>query len=109
MAFQHAQMAAGRWRTMSLFEQLGNIGSEISRARRSRATHPDRFENAVIRALELFDLTLQDPRWRGRRKEIARSREILCDIVWGESRYATSLDDLQRYFDTYALAARQTR
>lgn len=110
MAFQHAELAAGRWYELSLFEQLGNIGSEISRARRWRETNRERYEGAAARALELFDLTMQDPRWRGgRRREIARTREVFCDIVWGDSQYATTLNDLQRYFDVYALAARRGR
>lgn len=28
--YQHAELAAGRWHTMSLMEQLGNIGSEVN-------------------------------------------------------------------------------
>ena len=38
-------------------------------------------------ALELLDLTLADPRWRGRLREISRARELLCDAAWeGEKR-----------------------
>ena len=33
-ALQHRDLAAGRWWELSLAEQLGNIGSEISRASR---------------------------------------------------------------------------
>jgi hypothetical protein len=32
MTVQHRELAAGRWATLSLAEQLGNIGSEISQA-----------------------------------------------------------------------------
>ena len=31
-AVQHRDMAAGRWHELTLAEQLGNIGSEVSRA-----------------------------------------------------------------------------
>ena len=30
--YQHRALAAGRWRTMTLSEQLANIGSEFGRA-----------------------------------------------------------------------------
>lgn len=38
MSYQHAELAAGRWRTVSLMEQLGNIGSEVERAIKWRST-----------------------------------------------------------------------
>jgi hypothetical protein len=53
------------------------------------------FEGAVVRALELFDLTLSDPRWRKRLKEIARAREVFCDAVHGGQTYNTTLEDLE--------------
>jgi hypothetical protein len=52
-----------------------NLGSEVQRAIRAHeAARHDRFEPALTRALELFDLTATDPRWRGhRRREILRA------------------------------------
>lgn len=32
MTFKHKDLAQGRWATMSLHEQMANIGSEVSRA-----------------------------------------------------------------------------
>jgi hypothetical protein len=103
--FQHQSLAAGKWFTFSLAEQLGNIGSEVNRTIRARGDK-NRYDNAVIRALELFDLTLSDTRWKTRLKEIARAREIFCDAAWGNSEYGTSLEDLNTYFFQFALAAR---
>jgi hypothetical protein len=106
--FQHKSLAAGRWFELSLVEQLGNIGSEVSRARRAQGDEK-RFEGAVTRALELFDLTLSDPRWRKRLKEIARAREVFCDTVYGDHEYKTTLEDLDKYFTYFAFAARLKR
>lgn len=108
MHFQHQSLAEGRWFQLSLLEQLGNIGSEVSRAIRARGDEK-RFESAVFRALELFDLTIRDPRWRKRLKEITRSREVFCDAVYGGKEYGTSLEDLDVYFTQFAYAARLNR
>lgn len=107
MPFQHKNLAAGRWFKLSLAEQLGNIGGEVSRAARWQNKDNKLFWGAVERALELFDLTLADPRWRGRRREIARAREVFCDAVYGGKLYKSSLTDLMRYFDQFALIARR--
>lgn len=103
---RHTSLAAGGWRRLALAEQLGNIGSEISRAVRWREKDQQLFDGAIDRALELFDLTLEDPRWRGRRREIGRAREVFCEIVFGENAYRSSLQDLLRYLDQFAYAAR---
>lgn len=103
---QHKSLSEGGWRKLSLVEQLGNIGSEISRAMRWQGKDEELFKGALERALELFDLTLEDPRWRNRLREIARAREVFCDTVFGEKEYHTTLNDLLRYFDQFAYAAR---
>ena len=102
---QHQSLANGRWAQFSLAEQLGNIGSEISRALHSRGDN-DKFDRAVVRALELFDLTIRDARWKKQLKEITRAREVFCDLVFGENQYDTSLEDLDRYFYYFAYLAR---
>lgn len=105
---QHQSLSEGKWFTFTLAEQLGNIGSEVHRAIRGR--HDEvRFNNTVSRALELFDLTLSDPRWRKRLKEIARAREVFCDAVSGGKEYNSSLEDLDKYFYYFAFAARSRR
>ena len=107
MAYLHKSLAAGRWQTLSLAEQLGNIGSEVSRARRAEGKDDNLFRGATDRALELFDLTLDDPRWLGRLREIARAREVFCDAVAGGKEYNTTLDSMDKYFLQFALVARQ--
>ncbi len=102
----HKSLSEGEWRKLSLLEQLGNIGSEISRAGRWQGKDEELFNGAVERALELFDLTLEDPRWRKRMREIARVREVFCDTVFGKKEYQSSLEDLLRYFDQFAYAVR---
>lgn len=51
-------------------------------------------------------LTLADPRWRDRLREIARTQELLCDAAASSTEYETKLEDLGRYFLAVAVAAR---
>jgi len=104
--FLHQELASGKWQKLSLAEQLGNIGSEVSRAFQWQNKDEKLYGGATNRALELFDLTLEDPRWKGRLREIARAREVFCDAIFGGKEYGSNLKDLRKYFDTFAVAAR---
>lgn len=106
MNIQHKDLAGGRWYEMSLAEQLGNVGSEVSRAKNWHGRNEKLSENAFIRALELLDLTLSDKRWRHRLKELARVREVLGDLFTGGQEYKSTFEDIDRYFFQFALAAR---
>ncbi len=101
----HSSLSEGKWFTLTLAEQLANIGSEVQRAMRAKSDEK-RFDNAVARALELFYLTLSDLRWKKRLKELVRVRELFCDAVLGGSEYGTTLEDLDKYFYYFAIAAR---
>ncbi len=103
----HKNLAAGRWVTFSLMTQLAHIGSEVSRAIawHRKGVLPTR-DKAIERALELFDLTIADARWRNRLKEITRARETVCDLFYGDNIYQTSLESLDRYFLQFGIAAR---
>ena len=106
MSSVHANLAAGRWQSLSLMEQLANVGSDVARASRWQGKDPQRCEQAFLRALELLDLSIMDDRWRGRRKELLRARELLCDAMLGGAVYGSDLASLDRYFFHFAVAAR---
>lgn len=104
--FLHKNLAGGRWYQMSLIEQLGNIGSEVGRTRiYQEKGDEERLQKAADRALELFDLTLADYRWKGRLQEIGRARDVFCDAISGGKEYDSNLSDLERYFMYFAIAA----
>ena len=107
----HQEAAAGEWLELSLMEQLGNIGTEVARAARAKeAGNEARASNAVVRALELFDLTIADPRWRGPTlREICRAREVVCDFLAGDNEYTSSAATMDRYFLPFAVAANRNR
>ena len=99
---QHQDLASGRWFTLTIAEQLGNVGSEYSRAGSSlKQGNQVRFRAAQERFLELLDLTIIDPRWSVfRKRELLRLREICCEDF---------PDNLQDYFDQFALLARKNK
>ena len=104
----HAGLATGRWTDLTLAEQLANVGSEVGRAIRAKSlANEPRLANALDRALDLFDLTLADARWHGRRREIARAREVACDYLVGDNEFRSTADSLDAYFLQFAVAARR--
>ncbi len=107
----HEGLTAEQWGSRPLADQLGNIGSEVGRAINAKAAgNATRFDGALERALDLFDLTLADDRWSGpRRREIARAREVTCDFLAGDNQYGSTADSLDRWFMFYALVARSGR
>lgn len=109
MEIQHASLVAGRWFELSISEQLGNVGSEVSRAISWRARgNQEQSGRALDRMLELMDLTLADDRWNGsRRREIARVREGLCDSFFGDGAMGGTPESWMPYFDAFAMVARR--
>ncbi len=110
MTARHPGLAAGGWQRLSLLEQLANVGSEVERAMSwaSRGNTPYS-ERARDRGLELLDLTIADPRHRGRLKELTRLREVLLDFFVGENRYGSSEEAWRSYFGAYGSGAALVR
>lgn len=107
-ALHHGPEFAERWFALSLVEQLGNVGGEVSRALNWRNRNEGLSQRATERALELFDLTLEDPRHRSsppRLREICRAREVFLDYMVGPNQYGSTDTNLRRYFDAFAAAA----
>ncbi len=104
--FIHQNLASGQWQTMTLTEQLANVGSEFERAWSWRAKGNSQYaENATDRMLELLDLTIADPRWRGPKlRELTRLREAVNEewLKGGDS----VPKDLSKYFLNFAVWAR---
>jgi len=106
----HDNLAQGRWHEMKLCEQMGNIGSEVSRAINwKKKENQDQAEKALDRAFELFDLTLDDNKYKkmpAKLKEIARAREVVADFFCGSNEYKSDVDFLNKYFYYFGVAAR---
>ena len=107
----HRELAAGRWHTLPLVEQMANVGSEVGRAVRALGQgQAERSTSAMTRALELFDLTAADTRWKGpARREVLRARELFCGLRYSNAPTPGDAEFCERYFLQFAVAARRGR
>jgi hypothetical protein len=105
----HDSSAAGKWLTLSLAEQLGNIGSDFDRALKWKEKNQTAlYSSATTRMLELLDLTLSDKRWHDHRlKELVRVREEVCRELFSPVFNTASANGLKKYFYVMAVNARR--
>jgi hypothetical protein len=105
---QHRELASGRWKKLSLCEQMAHIGSEVSRALNWRKKgNAEYSRKAVLRALELLDLSLECAEAYPRLKELARVREAVVDYFLGNNEYCSSDSLWRSYFNHFNFAARK--
>lgn len=105
---QHKEDAQGRWFNFSLVEQMANIGCDVMRALNWRKKDKLAIsQTAFERSLELFTLTLIDPKHKGRGalREIARAREFWIDYYTNNNEYKITDELWDRYFMHFNYAA----
>jgi hypothetical protein len=108
MSYQHKDLALGRWKKMSLLDQMANIGSEVERALNWRAkNNSDYSRMAFERILELIDLTLEIPGEFASLKEITRMREAIVDYFSGSNQFMSTESSWRKYFSHFTYAARR--
>ncbi len=100
-----------RWASMTIFEQMGNIGSEVGRTISAKNRGDQgRFETALARALDLFSATVEVliTQKSARVREVLIAREQFLNLFYGN---APSGDEkkVENYFMQYAIAARSNR
>ena len=104
-------MDESRWKSLSLIEQMANIGSEVGRsAKWLSKDKKEQAEGAYLRALDLFDLTIKygrvgQPGRREMLKELCRARE--CFVESFQNSDTASLAAMDGYFGKFALAQRR--
>jgi len=103
----HKDLTSERWFKFSLFEQLANVGMDIERTIEwKKKGNPEYSDQAFQRALELLDLTIEDPKnKKGTRKELLRVREALKDYFVYDNEYVSTSEFWQSYFYNFAYAA----
>ncbi|MFZ2969597.1 MAG: hypothetical protein WA063_00460 [Minisyncoccia bacterium] len=107
MEYQHKNLAAGRWKELSFFEKMANVGSEVERTIKWKNKQNAEYSlMAFERALELLDLTIENEKSKSRLKELLRVREMLADFFAFENSYGSSAEKWQSYFYSFNFAAR---
>jgi hypothetical protein len=106
MSAYHQELASGKWSELTFAEQMGNIGSEVSRMIKWRKKNKEIAYRAFERMLELLDLTLAGLHEKYRLREVARARELLVGAWMSDSPESeTELEGLNRYFFQFAILA----
>jgi len=98
-----------RWARLTLFEQMGNIGSEVGRSIRADCTGDKAlFEGALVRALDLFDATVEGlvARKSVRAREVLRAKDQYLQLFYGDASDPIEAHRLENYFMEFAIAAR---
>ena len=101
-----------RWAKLDIFNQMGNIYSEVGRSFKTKGQlDPKDHLEAVSRAIDLFDATTEvliaakSPK----AKEVLRSKEQFLSLVSDTTAANDSIQNLDRYFMQFAVAARLNR
>jgi hypothetical protein len=94
-----------RWKQLSIFDQMGNIGSEVGRTLKLKRNGED-FQVALIRALDLFDATVEVlvGNKSHRTKEVLRARDQFLQAL-----FIADDPTIETYFMQFAIAARINR
>ena len=104
------RMDRERWAKLTIFEQMGNIGSEVGRAINARRSgNAERLKGAINRALDLFSATvevlLKDKNQAHRAKEVLRARDLFLALFY-DDRFDEA-DKIEDYFMQFAIVARK--
>lgn len=102
----HINLSEGRWQTMTIVDQLANVGSEFERSWNWRSKNKmDLANSAFERMHELMQLTLSDARWQSHRIKELKSLNNALQTEW-ESQRKYAPEDLRKYFITFAIWSR---
>ena len=92
---------------MSIYEQLGNVSSEVGRAiNATRAGKEKRAQGAIDRAVDLLDATVEVliQQKSPRVKEVLRARDEFLRLFY-DGTFDEDADNIARYFNLFAIAA----
>lgn len=97
-----------KWARLSIFEQMGNVGSEVGRALAAKRRGDDKSaQAALVRGLDLLDATAEvwEAKHSPRVREILIARQQFVQAIEGPD------DDpkLEAYFMWFAFVARRDR
>ena len=94
-----------KWDRLDIFNQMGNIYSEVGRSFKSMG--PDRYQ-AMTRAIDLFDATAESlaKTKSPKLKEVLRAKEEYLKLITDTGHNQLGEKSLDNYFMHFAIAAR---
>lgn len=101
-----------RWFSMSIYEQLANIWAEVWRSINNKDSwNIERFNESIQRTYELFDMSIDDKKWRNtsKLKEILMIRELVWDYFFWDNEYKSDKTFFDRYFFEVSVIAQEER
>ena len=103
--YVHSEEVRQDWQGRPITYQMGNIGSEVSRALKwTREGNQQRADKAIDRALELFDFTIEaNANNHPRLTEILKAREEFCDYFFNGNSCHTNPAKMQKYYDGFVM------
>ena len=94
-------MDAQRWNSMSVSEQILNIGGEIQRAvDRQEKGKRDEADEFLSKAFEWLELTKDDPKNKGRIKELDIAEDEVKDY-FGANEWNNNCHSVMSYWDSF--------
>ena len=104
----HSAETRESWQKLPITLQMGNIGSEVSRAFKwAKSGNSQRANKAIDRALELFDFTIEANRKNpARLREVLIAREEFCDYFFAGNSWHSDPAKIQKYYDGFVIMER---
>lgn len=84
---------------------MGNVGADIGRAINRRPKDMKSSGACLDRGLELLDLTIADPKNHGKIAELNHMKEVLKSYFYGDNKFGSSDESLEKYFYEFAYNA----
>lgn len=101
-----------RWAKLDIFNQMGNIYSEIGRSFKTQGQKDSsEHKEAISRAIDLFDASIRIliAKKSPQAREVLRAKEQFLDLAFDDTATPTSVQSLDQYFMHFAIAARLNR
>src|SRR5581483_8486499 len=89
-----------RWPKLDIFNQMGNIYSEVGRSiKANKENKPLKDNEALIRAIDLFDATIDAliAQHSPRAKEVLRAKEQFLSVMTDSNTNQDAINSLERY------------
>lgn len=89
----------------SFEEQMANVGADVDQAFNWRKKGNEPYaRNAYLRALDLIDFTIADPKNKDRAREAMEVRERLVDTFDGPNLSGSTQETWREYFEPFERA-----